>query len=259
MTEFHSAETGGELTRRQWLLILGGATLAGFSGVAPDLSAASGAEGQQPTGLPPGLYYPSNEHLSHALHGSRNLHNVAPGSETEYVESNSSAFHQQFFSDEELKLATRFFEILLGRVDTGALSRAVQWLDLYLYSASGVREAALTLDPLHRALAAAYHGEPAIRELETADPQSVVRSGLRALQQHSIERFGREFLTLDEKEQAKFIATIAAATPESPLRKSFEVTRTEAIRGYYTTAEGLKELDYKGNWYYASCPSCEQK
>ena len=257
MNEFHSTEKGMELTRRRWLLILGGATVVGFSGLVPELTAAfSDTEEHQAATLPPGLYYASNEHLFQALHGLANMHNIAPDSETEYV-SKSLAFHQQFFSDEELKLATRVFEIFLGKVDASALSRAVQWLDLYLYSANGVREAALHLDPLHRALAAAYHGETAFRELETADPQEVVRSGLRVLQQHSIELFRREFLFLDEEQQAKLIATIA--TPDSPLRKFFEAMRTEAIRGYYTTAEGLEELGYKGNWYYAICPGCDKK
>ena len=260
MNDLHSTENGDELTRRQWLLILGGATLAGFSGAVPESATALfGTEGHQAARLPPGLYYPSNEHLFHALRGLGNMHAIAPGSETEYVESNSSAFRQQFLSDEELKLSTRLFEILLGKVDASALSRAVQWLDLYLYSAGGVRQAAQTLDPLHRALAVAYNGETAIRELETADPEEVVRSGLREVQQHSIERFGREFLTLDEEQQVKLIATIGAGTPDSPLRKLFEAMRTEAIRGYYTTAGGLKELDYRGNWYYAECPRCEQK
>ncbi len=257
MNELHSTEKGGLLTRRRWLLILGGATIAGFSGVVPESAAAlSGAEGQQAAALPPGLYYPSNEHLFRALRGP---HNIAPGSETEYASSNSSAFYQQFFSTEELKLGTRVFEILLGKVDASALSRAVWWLDLYLYSAAGVREAAQTLDPLHRALAAAYDGETALRELETGDPQEVVRSGLRELQQHSIEGFGRGFLTLDEEQQAELIATIGTGKPDSPLRKFFEAMRTEAIRGYYTTSDGLKELDYHGNWYYSSCPGCEQR
>lgn len=260
MNEFQSAEKRRELTRRQWLLILGGTGVVGFSGVVPELAAAlSGTEGEYPHALPPGLYYPSNEHLFHVLHGLDDFHKSSSDSETEYAGSSSGAFHQQFFSDEELKLATRVFEILLGKVDSRALCQAVQWLGLYLYSSAGVREAALHLDPQHRALAAAYHGESAIRELETADPQDVVRSGLRALQHFSIERFGRDFLILDEEQQAKLIATIGAATLDSTLRKFSEVMRTEAIRGYYTSAQGLKELDYKGNWYYALCPGCEQK
>jgi len=258
--EFHWTEKGNELTRRHWLLILGGATVAGFSGVVPEWATAlSDAEKHQAAALPPGLYYPSHEHLFHALHGSGQMHKSIPDGETEYVQSNSLDFHKHFFSDAELKIARRVFEILLGKVDATALSQSVRWLDLFLYSAGGVRQAALHLDPLHRALAAAYHGEIAIRELESADPQDVVRSGLMELQHYSIERFGREFLILDEEQQAKLIATIGAATPDSPLRKFLEVMRTEAIRGYYTSAEGLKELDYKGNWYYALCPGCEQK
>ena len=260
MKEGHRTEKENELTRRQWLLILGGATVAGFSGVVPEWTAAlTDGEKHQAAALPPGLYYPSHEHLLHALHRSGQMQKSIPDSETEYIRSNSLDFHKQFFSDAELKISIRVFEILLGNVDAASLSQAVQWLDLFLYSAADVRQAALYLDPLHRALAAAYHGETAIRELETADPQDVVRSGLRAMQLYSIERFGREFLTLDEEQQANLIATIGAATPESPLRKFVEVMRTEAIRGYYTSAEGLKELDYKGNWYYALCPGCEQK
>ena len=42
-------------------------------------------------------------------------------------------------------------------------------------------------------------------------------------------------------------------------RKFFEIARTEAVRGYYTTAAGLEELDYKGNAYYADSPGCEAK
>ncbi|HXU18279.1 MAG TPA: hypothetical protein VN708_24440, partial [Terriglobales bacterium] len=69
MNEFQTTEAGSEVTRRQWLLILGElATIAGFSGVVPELTAAlSVAEEQQTTGLPPGLYHASQEHLSHAL------------------------------------------------------------------------------------------------------------------------------------------------------------------------------------------------
>ncbi len=261
MNEFQSTEVGNELTRRQWLLILGGlATIAGFSGVVPELTAAlSGAEGQKATALPPGLYHPSQEHLSQALSDLGSMHNIPMGSETEYVQPNSSPFYPQFFSDEEFKLVTRLVEILLGKVDAAALSEAVRWVDLYLDSAACVREAALTLDALHRALAVAYYGETAVRELETADPQEVVRCGLKALQQHSIEQYGRGFMTLDKEEQVNLIATVSTATLDDPLRKFFGVMRAEAVRGYYTTADGLKELDYKGNWYYALCPGCEQE
>jgi hypothetical protein len=143
------------------------------------------------------------------------MHNISRGSETEYVQPNSPHFRPQFFSEEQLKVVTRVVEILLGKVDAGALSQTVQWLDLYLYSAAGIRDAALQLDLLHRALAVAYYGENAARELETADPQNVVRSGLRALQRDSVERYGREFLILHEEQQAQLIVTIRTAPPDS--------------------------------------------
>jgi hypothetical protein len=260
VSEMKPTTDNDEVTRRQWMLILGRlAAIAGFSGIVPELAAAlPGVEGLGNRALPPGLYYPSQDHLSHALGDLGGMHTIPPGGQTEYVKPSSLPFHPQFFEDEEFKIVTRVIGILLGKVGSDALLQVMQWLDLYLYSAAGVREAALNLDPLHRALVVAYYSESAARELETADPQSQVRSGLTALQKLSIEQFGQGFLALGDSEQIKLITMISSAKPESPLRKFFEMMRTEAVRGYYTSAEGLKELDYKGNWYYAVCPACVQ-
>ena len=248
-----------EVTRRQWILILGRlGAIAGFSGVVPEFAAAlSVAEGVGNKALPPGLYYPSEDHLSHAL-GDVGSHKIVPGSETEYVQPSSGPFRPQFFSGKEFELVTKIIQILLGEVDSRALSQVVSWLDLHLHSAAGVREAALKLDPLHRALAVAYYGESPVRELETADPQSVMRSGLAALEQLSFEQYDRGFLALDAAQQTKLVA-ISTAKSDGPLRELFEILRAEAVRGYYTSAEGLKDLDYKGNWYYAASPGCERK
>lgn len=261
MSERKPPDTNDELTRREWLLILGKiAAVSGFSGVVPELAAAlPGAEGQQTTALPPGLYYPSQEHLSHALGDLGSIHTIPAGTGTDYVKQGSSSFYPQFFSDEEFKIVTRAVEILLGKVDSGALLQTVQWLDLYLHSAAGVREAALNLDPLHRALAIAYYGQTAVRELETADPQAVIRSGIATLQQLSVEQYGQKFLAATASQQFELVSAISRAQPESLLGKFFGTTRTEAVRGYYTSVEGFKELDYKGNWYYGVCPGCEQK
>ncbi len=243
------------------MLILGRlATIAGFSGIVPEIAAAlPGVEGPGNRALPPGLYYPSQDHLSHALGDLGTVRTIPAGTQTEYVRLSSRPFRPQFFSDEELKMVTRIIELLLGKVGPGALSEGVQWLDLYLYSAAGVREAALRLDPLHRALAVAYYGESAVRELETADPQGLVRSGLAALQGLSIEQFGQGFLAVSESQQIMLLTKISSSNPEIPMRKFFEIVRTEAVRGYYTSADGLKDLEYKGNWYYANCPACEEK
>ena len=261
MNEFRQTEVNVDLTRRQWLLKLGQlVAVAGFSGLAPELgSALPDAEEQESRALPPGLYYPSQEHLSHALGDLGSMHAIPPGSETDYVKPSSLSFRPQFFSDEEFRIVKRYAEILLGKVDSGALAQSVQWLDSYLYSKAGVRQAALNLDPLHRVLAVAYYGEPAVRELETSDPETVVRSGIAALEQLSIEHYGQGFLEIEESQQTKILATISRAEADRSLRKFSETTRVEIVRGYYTSAEGLQELDYKGNWYYAACPGCETK
>jgi Gluconate 2-dehydrogenase subunit 3 len=258
--EVKPSKDNDEVTRREWMLILGRlAAIAGFSGIVPELAAAlPGVEGPGNKALPPGLYYPSHDHLSHALGDLGSMHTIPPDSETEYVKPPSGVFRSQFFSDEEFKIVTRVTEILLGKVDAGALAQSAQWIDLYLHSASGVREAALKLDPLHRALAVAYYGGPAVRELEINNPQTVVRSGIAALQELSKQQYGQGFLGIDDSQQEKLVSMMSAAQPDGPLRTLFETTRTEAARGYYTTAEGLKELDYKGNWYYGVCPGCER-
>jgi hypothetical protein len=258
VSEFKPPEVSDELTRRQWLLKLGQlVAIAGFSGIVPEFATVLPDAKVRP--LPPGLYHPSQEHLSHALGDLGSMHTIPPGSETDYVRSSSSPFHPQFFSNEEFQVVTRLVEILLGKVDPAGLSQAVQWLDLYLYSAAGVREAALNLDPLHRALAVAYYGESAVRKLETSDPQTVVRSGIAALQQLSTEQYGQGFLQIDKSQQTNILTTVSAGQPDSQLRRFFETTRAEIVRGYYTSAQGLKELDYTGNWYYATCPGCEKK
>src|SRR5438270_655404 len=39
----------------------------------------------------------------------------------------------------------------------------------------------------------------------------------------------------------------------------FELMKREAIRGFYTSRAGLKELDYRGNAYYARSPGCNTR
>jgi hypothetical protein len=266
-------DTTDDLSRRQWLLRLGEfVALAGVSGLVPESAAAflgamQDAESTA-TALPPGLYDPSPEHLVHALSSGGANWSPPPGSETDYALPSQLPFQPQFFSAEEFRVVTRFIEILLGNVDPTALSQAAQWFDLWLHSAAGVRAAARHLNPLHRILAVAVSGEESVRELETADQQAVARAGVAALHDLSFQAHGREFLQLTPAQQIDLLTSVGTAQPVSaqpgaahlnPLRKFFEIARTEAIRGYYTSAAGLKELDYKGNAYYTGSPGCESK
>ena len=242
-----------QITRRQWLLRLGETVaLAGVSGLVPESPLRF--FGDEPRPLPPGLYEPSADHLVRALSGH---HPTAPpaGSETDYVQAGAS-HPLQFFSAEDFSTITHFVSTLLGDVPPNALNEVAHWVDLWCYSAQGVREAARNLDPLHRALAAAYFGEASVNEIEAADPAAVARQGLTDLNRFCRDEHGKPFASLAVSEQQDVVRSISTGQ-DSSLRKFFELIRNEAIRGYYTSAEGLKELDYKGNAYYPYCPGCE--
>jgi hypothetical protein len=249
---------GDELTRREWLLRLGEFTaLAGVAGLAPPRALSLGLTEQQAAALPPGLFDPSPKHLIHAL-SSRALPAIPPGSETDYAQPRQGPYQPQFFSPEEFQIVTRLAEILLGKVDPGALAETAEWLDLRFHSAAGVREAARRLDPLHRAVAVAYYGEAHVVELETSDPQALARAGLAALQERA-QKLGRPFLELPASQQADLVREMSQVPQETPLRRFYDLLRREAIHGYYTSQAGLKELDYKGNAYHTQCPGCETK
>jgi len=251
-------------SRRQWLLQLGEMIiLAGVSGLIPESAAALMEVGHDASraaaALPPGLYTASPEHLVHALSSGGKKWSPPPGSETEYVQRDSLQFQPQFFSGEEFRVVTRSVEILLGNVDAAALLQGTQWFDQWLYSAAEVRAAAQNLDPLHRLLAVAVNGEESVRDLESADPQSVARAGLATLHALSLQAHGQEFLQLTASQQIDLLTSSDTDQPGNPIRKFFEITRAQTIRGYYTSAAGLEELDYKGNAYYGDGPGCEAK
>jgi Gluconate 2-dehydrogenase subunit 3 len=255
-------DSADDLTRRQWILQLGEfMALAGVSGLVPEMGAspAQQAGEAKAMALPPGLYGSSPDHLMHALSSGGKIWTPPAGSETEYAPPRSLPYQPQYFSLEDFRIVVRLVEVLLGKVSPSSSSQAAQWFDLWLFSAPAVRAAAQQLDPMQRALASAYYGESAVRELETAHPDAVARVGIRALRDLSSKLYGRDFLQLAEAEQFDLLRTTAKAEPETSVHKFFELIRIEAIRGYYTSAEGLAELDYLGNAFYGECPGCETK
>lgn len=250
-----------DLTRRQWILRLGElVTLAGVSGVLPEFAAGFGQrQGLHVAALPPGLYEASQDHLVHALSSGGRKWSPPPGSETEYAVLASTPYAPQFFSPEEFKVVIRMMEIFLGKVGPVAVSEAAQWFDHYLYAAPAVRSAARQLDPSHRTLAVAYYGEDSVRELENFHSDATARVGLRAFQDLSHRLYGRDVMQLADAEQVDLLRTAAKAEAGTEVHKFFNLVRSEAIRGYYTSAQGLEELDYKGNAYYTESPGCEGK
>jgi len=252
-----SFDLSNEITRRQWLLRLGEmVTLAGVSGLIPPGALLSAQEQAE---LPPGLYAPSASDLVHALSSGHHFMTPPPGSETDYAQPAVSPFQPQFFSPDEFRLVTRITEIILGNVPADALAQATQWTDLSFYSGDGIRKAALQLDPLHRALAVAFFDEPTVRDLETADPAKIARQGIPSWNQECLQKHRSAFLEVSAPLQEEFLRAVALQQPAGPSRKFLEAVRGEAIRGYYTSAQGLKELDYKGNAYHPSCPGCARE
>lgn len=246
-----------EITRRQWLLRLGEVgVLAGISGVVPDVLGFVFRDQEKAASLPPGLYDPSADAMVHALshHG---LLIPPPGSETEYAARSTPAFQPQFFSREEFEVVGRVAEIILGKIDANTRAEVSHWIDLWFHSAEGVRKAALGLDPMHRALAIAYYGEEDVQKLETVDHSRTARDGFAAIERMSVEKCGKGFVRAAVEQQLEMLQAIIQHKDESALAKFLDTLRNEAIRGYYTSAAGLEELDYKGNSYNPECPGCE--
>lgn len=245
-----------DITRRQWLLRLGElAALAGVSGLIPESSVFLAGQ-ENVTTLPPGLYLPSADDLVHALGSAHHPFSPPPGSETDYAQT-ATPYTPQFFSAQEFRIVTRIIGILLGNVDAEPLAQTALWVDLWFHRSAGVLQATQKLDPMHRVLAVAYFGENAVRDLETADPASVGRAGTAAIRKLLADRYQKEFPELTSAEQTEVVRLMSTSAEDVPLRKFFDLLRAQTIRGYYTTAAGIKELDYKGNAYYATCPGCE--
>ncbi len=265
-----------DLTRREWLMRVGQAgAVARLPGALRGSLASTSipSPAQTETALPPGLYEPSNDHLTHALGADGLFVPVPSGSETDFRRPQKGPFVPQFFSPEDFKVVGRLVEWMLGEHAGSALApdnadgspRSVaadvsQWVDFVAANSSGVRNAARQLAPLHRTLAVAYHGREPVERMENTDVEALCRGGFAELEKESQEQFGRHFLALSEGEQTKLLTAISdestdAPVPEPP-RKFFRWLKSQIINGFYRSPAGLKELDFKGNAFYGESPGC---
>jgi hypothetical protein len=85
---------------------------------------------------------------------------------------------------------------------------------------------------------------------------------LRWLEEQSQRRYHTSFLSIDPGQQLELLRVISDHRPdksqESAGTRFFVWIKGETIRGYYTSQTGLKELDYRGNAFYAEPPGCER-
>jgi hypothetical protein len=259
------------LTRREWLLSLGSAVvLSGFRGAPEQAGAEPQAVG---AALPPGLYGPSLDHLTHALASDDPFLPIPPGAETEYLRPHSGPFVPQALAQEEFAVVRRLVEIMLGEdlknssekptpgAPASIYDEVAEWIDLVVATAPRVRSLARNLSADERALAVAYFGsEEPVHELETFEPERVCREGLTWLGEESQRRFGKSFLDAAPAGRVEIVQAISDVRPDASSvhagTRLFDFLKSESVRGFYTSRLGLKELDYKGNSFYAESPGC---
>jgi hypothetical protein len=137
---------------------------------------------------------------------------------------------------------TRLVELILGDPAPApeTIDEVAGWIDLTVSQSAAVRRAAQALAPAHRTLAVHHHGNAHVEELETQDLEAICREGLARLV---------DFGSLEKQPQLDLLSSMSGG-------RFFAFLKAEAIRGYYTSREGLAELDYKGNSFYKESPGC---
>jgi len=235
-------------TRRTWLITITQA--AAGAGIAGSLQAKdTGAP------LPPGVYIGSRDHLSHALMNSGRYHLIPPGCPTEYIQAHLGPFQPQFFSGTEFTVVRRLVQLLLGENSeySESVQETAEWLDLRVFSSIEARTAAQSLHRLHRALAIAYQGHAHVDSISAEGPAGICREGLAWI-------VSKGFISIGITEQTALLHSIgddrADKQSENAGTRFFDFIKTETVKGFYTSSIGLKELDFKGNAYYARSPGC---
>ena len=217
--------TPDEFTRRGWILRLGGA--AALSGIR-----GTGLDAAEHPQLPPGLYEPSLQHLAHSLKAA-----TAPSPEPRSL---------RYFGEEDSALLVSLVARILGEGSSDpTVLEIAGWIDMIVGRSEEVRTAARSLSPAHRRLAIEYYGEEAVRELESENPQAICREGLAALKRGGFEE-------LDGKKQIELLMNL-----ENSNDPFIAWVKRRALDGFYTSRQGLEELDYKGNAFYAQSPGCD--
>lgn len=276
------AKPDERLSRREWLLSLGGAiVLAGTAGQSGEAGvtakrAESVVAGEPATTLPPGLYTASVDHLTHVLVRDEPYITIPAAAETEYVGPRRGAFQPQFLSTSGFESIRRLVEIILGEdlktserelaptAPATIYDEVTEWIDLAARSAAAVRKVAMDLSSEQRALAVAYFGsEEPVRELETFEPDRILLEGLAWLATTSANVYGRDFMRLTRAEQLHLVSSISDGltrkTEANAGVRLFGLVKRESIRGFYTSRMGLDELDVRANAFHPESPGCTLK
>jgi hypothetical protein len=183
------------------------------------------------------------------------FHSIPPACPTDYLRPPKRDFQPRFFSASEFPVIRRLAELLVGEVTPGLHQEIAEWIDLQVASSEGIRRAEHGLQALDRSLAIAFYGSSKVDDANTKDPARVCRAGLGWLP--------ADFLSLNNARQLSLVDSISDERrdlqSENPGTQLFAYLKAETIRGLYTSKAGLKELDFKGNAFYARSPGCGSK
>jgi hypothetical protein len=94
-----------------------------------------------------------------------------------------------------------------------------------------------------------------VHQIESYEPQRICSEGLAWLAEKG------DFISAGTDKQIAILDSISDARTdkqENAGTRFFAFMKSEVIRGFYTSRAGLKELDYKGNGFYAASPGCKQ-
>jgi len=242
-------------TRRSWMITITQAA------VGLSIAARANSDGA-PVGYPPGVYEPSTNHLSHALMSAESYHPIPSGCPTDYVRPKGGSFEPVFFSGPELRTVHRIVQLLLGTTpEEAAVSKEIaDWIDLRLSGAYAVLEARERLDPAYRALESAYLGGAQEDRAASVDAVRTCRQGLLWILSKAQSQHAADFLSLTADQQIAILDSISDDRADKEAQNAgtglFSFLKAETIRGFYTSRAGLKELDFKGNAFYARSPGC---
>jgi hypothetical protein len=246
MSESESPEA---VTRRWWLRTVGQTTAA--LTILEQVSSEAAVQTAPLGSLPQGLYDPSREHLSHAIMERSRFHPVPPGCPTDYILPPTGPFAPQFFSDSEFSVIGRITALFLDAspAEQATVEEVAQWIDLAVYSGSGIRAAEAKLLPSHKAIMEAYYGESKHSSGLTEskpDPAQAFRDGVAWLS-------SRDFVRLSANRQIDLLRQVESAMPHF-----FTLLKAEIVRGFYTSKVGMNDIQYNPNGFYARSPGCDK-
>jgi hypothetical protein len=90
-----------------------------------------------------------------------------------------------------------------------------------------------------------------VEKLAAEDLAKTCHQGLAWMSEQSAN-----FASLRPGEQTALVMAMSETKVDTPSGRFFTLLKTETIKGFYTSRAGLKELDFKGNAFYARSPGC---